>query len=140
VLVARPEPERASARAPADAPGTAEGTTAARDESLFLDVDVDLATSHAFGADHGVELLAEPHLDAGRVALHLLEIESGQTFVCSFRDFSGVEVQPLEGQWAPHPSGEARARVARFALAEAGRSAPRFTQLFQELNRRKQSS
>ncbi|MEY2934880.1 MAG: hypothetical protein RL033_5629 [Pseudomonadota bacterium] len=140
VLVARPEPERASARAPAGAAGTAEGTTAARDESLFFDVDVDLAASHAFGADHGVELLAEPHLDAGRVALHLLEIESGQTFVCSFRDFSGVEVQPLEGQWAPHPSGEARARVARFALAEAGRSAPRFTQLFQELNRRKQSS
>jgi hypothetical protein len=144
VLVARPEPERTVARAPAAA-GTAAGktpeaTTAPRDESLFLEVDVDLAASHAFGADHGVELLAEPHLDAGRVALHVLEIESGQTFVCSFRDFTGVEVQPLEGQWAPHPSGEARARVARFALAEAGRSASRFTQLFQELNRRKQSS
>lgn len=147
VLVARPEPERTptrapevTARAPEGAAGAPAAAAASRDESLFLEVDVDLAASHAFGADHGVELLAEPHLDAGRVTLHVLEIESGQTFVCSFRDFSGVEVQPLEGQWAPHPSGEARARVARFALAEAGRSAPRFTQLFQELNRRKQSS
>lgn len=132
VLVARPEPERPSAPARAPAP--------ARDEAQFLEVDVDLAASHAFGADHGVELLAEPHLDGGRVVLHVLEIESGQTFVCSFSDFSGVEVQPLEGQWAPHPTGEARARVARFALAEAGRNAPRFTELFQELNRRMQSS
>lgn len=132
VLVARPEPERPSAPARAPEPP--------REEEQFLEVDVDLAASHAFGADHGVELLAEPHLDAGRVVLHVLEIESGQTFVCSFRDFSGVEVKPLEGQWVPHPSGEARARVARFAMAEAGRDAPRFTQLFQELNRRMQSS
>jgi nucleotide-binding universal stress UspA family protein len=135
VLVARPAPERPEA--PRRAP---EGTAAPAEEAHFLEVDVDLAASHAFGADHGVELLAEPHLDASRVVLHVLEIESGQTFVCSFRDFSGVEVQPLEGQWAPHPAGEARARVARFALAEAGRNAPRFTELFQELNRRKQSS
>ncbi len=128
VLVARPDPARPSTPAPPPSPP--------REEEQFLEVDVDLAPSHAFGADHGVELLAEPHLDAGRVVLHVLEIESGQTFICSFSDFSGVEVKPLEGQWVPHPSAEARARVARFALAEAGRNAPRFTELFQELNRR----
>jgi nucleotide-binding universal stress UspA family protein len=138
VLVARPEPERPST--PVRAAPPAAKNEAQFSEAQFLEVDVDLAPSHAFGADHGVELLAEPHLDAGRVVLHVLEIESGQTFVCSFSDFSGVEVQPLEGQWVPHPSGEARARVARFALAEAGRNAPRFTELFQELNRRTQSS
>lgn len=133
VLVARPEPERPSAPPRAPEP-------ASQNEKEFLEVDVDLAASHAYGVDHGVELLAEPHIDAGRVVLHVLELDSGQTFVCSFKDFSAVEVRPLEGQWVPHPSGEARARVARFALAEAARNAPRFTELFQELNRRKLSS
>jgi nucleotide-binding universal stress UspA family protein len=88
-------------------------------------------------ADAGVELLSEPHLDAGRVVLHLLDLASGQTFVCSFRDFSGVRVEPLEGQWVPQPSAPERARAARFALLEAGRDAARFTQLFEELTRRK---
>jgi len=46
-------------------------------------------------------------------------------------------VEPLEGSWVPAPSAEARARAARFALIEAGRNAPLFTQLFAELTRRK---
>ena len=91
-------------------------------------------------ADEGLELLSEAHLDAGRVVLHVLDLESGQTFVCSFRDFSAVAVEPLEGSWVPAPSAEARARAARFALIEAGRNAPLFTQLFAELTRRKRES
>jgi nucleotide-binding universal stress UspA family protein len=88
-------------------------------------------------ADEGLELLSEAHLDAGRVVLHVLDLDSGQTFVCSFRDFSAVAVEPLEGSWVPAPSAEARARAARFALVEAGRNAPLFTRLFAELTRRK---
>ena len=91
-------------------------------------------------ADEGVELLSEAHLDAGRVVLHVLDVDSGQTFVCSFRDFSAVAVEPLEGNWVPAPSAEARARAARFAWIEAGRNAPLFTQLFAELTRRKRES
>jgi universal stress protein A len=90
--------------------------------------------------DERLELLSEAHLDAGRVVLHVLDLDSGQTFVCSFRDFSGVAVEPLEGNWVPAPSAEARARAARFALVEAGRAAPLFTQLFAELTRRTRES
>lgn len=91
-------------------------------------------------ADEGLELLSEAHLDAGRVVLHVLDVDSGQTFVCSFRDFSAVAVEPLEGNWVPAPSAEARARAARFALVEAGRNAQLFTRLFAELTRRKRES
>ncbi|HEU4577112.1 MAG TPA: universal stress protein [Polyangiaceae bacterium] len=91
-------------------------------------------------ADEGLELLSEPHLDAGRVVLHVLDVASGQTFVCSFRDFSAVAVEPLEGNWVPAPSAEARARAARFALVEAGHNAPLFTRLFAELTRRRRES
>jgi nucleotide-binding universal stress UspA family protein len=91
-------------------------------------------------ADEGLELLSEAHLDAGRVVLHVLDLDSGQTFVCSFRDFSAVAVEPLEGNWVPAPSAEARARAARFALVEAGRNAPLFTRLFAELTRRRRES
>lgn len=90
--------------------------------------------------EEGLELLSEAHLDAGRVVLHVLDLDSSQTFVCSFRDFSAVTVEPLEGNWVPAPSAEARARAARFALVEAGRNAQLFTRLFAELTRRRRES
>jgi len=118
---------------------TAKPTTEQSDEEFPLR-SLEGAPAASLSADTGVELLSEPHLDAGRVVLHLLDLASGQTFVCSFRDFSGVRVEPLEGQWVPQPSAQERARAARFALVEAGRDAARFTQLFEELTRRKRES
>jgi universal stress protein A len=88
------------------------------------------------GESPSVELLGEPHLDAGRVVLHVLDVRSGQTFVCSFRDFGSVSVEPLEGQWVPQPTSDERARAARFALEEARRESGLFERLFEELARR----
>ena len=103
---------------------------AASDEEFALP-----ATSS--GSDStGMELLNDPHLDAGRVVLHVLDVASGRAFRCSFRDFSAVKVEPIESNWAPRPTAEQKARAARFALAEAARDAPHFTQLFAELTRR----
>jgi nucleotide-binding universal stress UspA family protein len=90
----------------------------------------------AIRGDAATELLSEPHLDAGRVVLHVLDVSSGQSFVCSFRDLASVNVEALERQWVPQPSSDVRARVARVALAEARREAPRFEQIFKELARR----
>ena len=132
VLVARERPESASTAQPAE--------RAAESAAEFPLRSPESAPAAALSADAGVELLSEPHLDAGRVVLHVLDLASGQTFVCSFRDFSGVRVEPLEGQWVPQPGAAERARAARFALVEAGRDAARFTQLFEELTRRKRES
>ena len=101
----------------------------------------DFARSDAAAAGAGeesarVELLGEPHLDAGRVVLHVLDVRSGQTFVCSFRDFGSVSVEPLEGQWVPQPTSDERARAARFALEEARLESGLFERLFEELARR----
>lgn len=126
VLVARRRPaDAASATAIAAASGGAESS-----QEFAL-------PAAAVGSDStGMELLSQPHLDAGRVVLHVLDTASGRSFRCSFRDFSGVRVEALEGQWAPRPTADQRARAARFALAEAGREVPHFTQLFAELTRR----
>ena len=123
VLVARSRPVAPRAREQAEFP---------RDASL--------EALSGEKVDDGLELLGEPHLDAGRVVLHVLDVASGQTFVCAFSDFSAVAVEPLEGDWVPPPPAEARARVARFALVEAGRNAPMFTRLFAELTRRRRES
>jgi universal stress protein A len=133
VLVARPQPQSAPA-------AQAAGRAAEQSEAEFPLSSPDSARAAALSADAGVELLSEPHLDAGRVVLHVLDRASGQTFVCSFLDFSGVRVEPLEGQWVPQPGAAERARAARFAQVEAGRDAARFTQLFEELTRRKRES
>jgi nucleotide-binding universal stress UspA family protein len=133
VLVARARPESSPTAQPA-------GLAAEQSEAEFPLGSPESAAAAALSAETGVELLSEPHLDAGQVVLHVLDRASGQTFVCSFRDFSGVRVEPLEGQWVPQPAAQERARAARFALVEAGRDAARFTQLFEELTRRKRES
>ena len=71
-----------------------------------------------------------------RVVLHVLDVRSGQTFVCSFTDFASVSVEPLEGQWVPQPTSDERARAARFALEEARLESGLFERLFEELARR----
>jgi len=138
VLVARRRPARGEGESTAR-PAGLQATAQQEDEpnaEEFLREALETAPAAGLSPDTGVELLSEPHLDAGRVVLHLLDIESGYTFLCSFADFSGVRVEPLGGEWVPQPPAVARARAARFALGEAGRNAPRFSQLFEELTRR----
>jgi hypothetical protein len=81
-------------------------------------------------------LVAEPHIDAGRVLMHILDVPSGQVFSCAFEDIGTVIVQPLEGDWVPAPSSDARARVARAAHAVVARDRSQFGELFDEIARR----
>jgi nucleotide-binding universal stress UspA family protein len=130
VLVARAQPAGVGAahRVPVTEAARA---TSGRDFS-----PTDAARDAAKGDGSGAELLSAAHIDAGRVVLHVLDIPSGQTFVCSFRDFSSVRVEPLEGQWVPQPSSAERARAARLALEEARRDPALFEELFEEIARR----
>jgi universal stress protein A len=80
--------------------------------------------------------LAGPHIDAGRVVLHVLDA-SGQVFACAFDDDASVSVEPLEGSWVPAASSAARARVARMALHVAARDRALFAELFEEIARRR---
>jgi hypothetical protein len=130
VLVARARPVPADERAKLEAPRAGRASTA---EDFAR---TDTAAPSAAEESPSVELLGEPHLDAGRVVLHVLDVRSGQTFVCSFRDFGSVSVEPLEGQWVPQPTSDERARAARFALEEARRESGLFERLFEELARR----
>jgi universal stress protein A len=82
-------------------------------------------------------VVTEPHIDADRVVLHVLDAPSGQVFVCAFEDVSTVLVLPLEGDWVPAPPSESRARVAHTALAVAERELGTFSLLFEELGRRR---
>lgn len=81
------------------------------------------------------QVLAEPHLDAGRVVMHVLDVPSGQVFLCAFDNVESVRVDPLEGDWVPAPASAARARVARAALETAARDRGLFEALFEELER-----
>lgn len=81
------------------------------------------------------QVLSEPHLDAGRVVLHVLDVPSGQVFVGAFDNAESVRVDPLEGEWVPAPVSAARARVARAALETASRDRRQFEALFEELAR-----
>jgi nucleotide-binding universal stress UspA family protein len=82
-------------------------------------------------------VVTEPHIDADRVVLHVLDAPSGQVFVCAFEDVSTVLVLPLEGDWVPAPPSDSRARVAHTALAVAERDLGTFSVLFDELARRR---
>lgn len=83
-------------------------------------------------------VLSAPHIDAGRVVLHLLDDQTGRRFLCTFQDFGSVSVQPVERRWVTPPASETRARVAREALAFSRLQRPAFEELFDELNRRNQ--
>jgi nucleotide-binding universal stress UspA family protein len=81
-------------------------------------------------------VIREPHIDAGRVVLHVLDAPTGQVFACAFEDLTSVSVDPVEGGWVPAPSSEARARVGRIALRTAAREHATFDELFEEIGRR----
>ena len=81
-------------------------------------------------------VVAGPHIDAGRVVLHVLDAPTGQVFLCAFEDEGSVGVEPLEGSWVPAPSSAARARVARIALRAAASERALFSELFEEITRR----
>lgn len=81
-------------------------------------------------------VVREPHIDAGRVLLHVLDAPTGQVFACAFEDLTSVSVDPVEGGWVPAPSSEARARVGRIALRTAAREHATFDELFEEIGRR----
>jgi universal stress protein A len=108
--------------------------------------DVDVATEHDAAdalapearpaEDDEALVVNEPHIDAGRVVLHILDTPSGQVFSCAFEDIGTVIVQPLEGDWVPAPSSDARARVARAAHAVVARGRSVFGELFDEIARR----
>jgi hypothetical protein len=87
--------------------------------------------------DDGGTVVREPHIDAGRVVLHVLDVPTGQVFACAFEDLASVSVDPVEGGWVPAPSSEARARVGRIALRTAAREHSAFEELFEEIGRRK---
>lgn len=85
--------------------------------------------------DGEARVLSEPHLDAGRVVLHVLDVASGQVFLCAFDDIESVRVNPIEGDWVPAPVSGARARVAQAALQSAARDRELFESLFEEAER-----
>lgn len=82
-------------------------------------------------------VVREPHIDAGRVVLHVLDAPTGQVFACAFEDLASVSVDPVEGGWVPAPASEARARVGRIALRTAAREHALFEELFEEIGRRR---
>jgi universal stress protein A len=87
--------------------------------------------------DDELTIVAGPHIDAGRVVLHVLDVPTHQVFVCAFENETGVSVDPLEGSWVPAPSSAARARVARTALRASSKHRGQFAELFAEISRRR---
>jgi nucleotide-binding universal stress UspA family protein len=123
VLIARAPAQRGGATVP-----TAESGAQARE-----------GDASEGDASEGVEpkVVAAPNIDAGRVVLHVLDVPSGQVFLCAFEDETSVSVEPLEGNWVPAPSSAARARAARTALQYAAREPALFEELFGEIVRRR---
>jgi hypothetical protein len=91
----------------------------------------------ADGEDAEATVVAGPHVDAGRVVLHVLDVPSSQVFVCTFEGEAGISVEPLEGSWVPAPSSAARARAARIGLRVAEKDRAHFAELFAEIARRR---
>lgn len=136
VLVARPQPAVSGDATRSTAGDAVRARAASARDFSPAEAAVDASADAANADVSGAELLSGPHIDAGRVVVHVLDAPSGQTFVCSFHDFSSVRVEPLEGQWVPQPSSDERARAARRALEEARRDPAQFEELFEEIARR----
>lgn len=135
VLVARlPEASSPSKRAAAQAERERQRAENAASRASLEAAGLPLHT--ADGPDAETTVVNEPHIDAGRVVLHVLDAPSGQVFLCAFEHDASVVVEPLEGNWVPAPSSDARARVARIALSTAARESALFGELFQEIARR----
>jgi nucleotide-binding universal stress UspA family protein len=126
VLVARPSTV-----------GEAKPAAPARERAAAL---VEDASSPSPTGDAEPTIVNEPHIDAGRVVVHVLDAPSGQVFACAFDDETSLRVEPLEGDWVPAPSSDARARVARVARALLARELPLFEELFEEIARRRASA
>jgi universal stress protein A len=105
-----------------------------------LDADEEVADEELDTSEEpsieGAQVLSEPHLDRGQVVLQVLDVPTGQVFVCTFDDPETVRVEPLEGDWVPQPSSAARARAARAGMEEARRQRDLMHELFAEQARR----
>lgn len=154
VLIARSTGERAPASSASEraalkgslgAPSAAEAARLARTEEASPHERPTLEAPVVSDADEPIDegtdpseptIVTGPHIDAGRVVMHVLDAPSGQVFVCAFEDEASVGVEPLEGSWVPAPSSTARARVARIALRAAADDRALFNELFEEIARR----
>jgi nucleotide-binding universal stress UspA family protein len=83
------------------------------------------------------QILTEPHIDAQRVVVHVLDELSGRVFVAAFAGFGRVVIEPIEGEFSTPPSADERARAAESALAYSREEQALFEELFEELARRK---
>lgn len=91
-------------------------------------------------SEHGMSLLAAPHIDGESVVLQLLDEKSGEAVVCTFEEPHRVRVEGLARRWVTRLSAEQRARGAQAALAHSRQEASLYGELFDELARRKLSS
>jgi nucleotide-binding universal stress UspA family protein len=82
------------------------------------------------------QVVSEPHIDAQRVVLHVLDEVSGRVFVATFQGFGRVTIEPIEGEFSTPPSAEERARAAETALAYSREEQGLFEELFEERARR----
>lgn len=82
------------------------------------------------------QIVTEPHLDARRVVVHVLDEPSGRVFVAAFQAFGRVTIEPMEGEHSTPPSAEERSRAAETALAYSREEQSLFEELFEELARR----
>jgi universal stress protein A len=121
------------ARAPLAGAATSDDEQAG---SSVDDVNGEAADTPPTADDVEPQLLTEPHIDAGQVVLHVLDVPTGRVFVCAFEDAETVRVESFEREWVPQPSAAARARVARAAAEAARRDPALFAELFEELARR----
>jgi universal stress protein A len=150
VLVARARTGEASARARQDERLRAAARPTASGRAIAAgDIDPgdmapgDLTAGELGGSAEPADteapptIVSEPHIDAGRVVLHVLDPASGQVFECAFQDATGASVEPLEGEWVVPPPSDARARVARIAHDAMRRDRAQFDALFEEIERRR---
>jgi nucleotide-binding universal stress UspA family protein len=134
---------RAAARPIASGSAMAAGDMAAGDMAAGDMAAGDLTAGELGGSAEPADaeapptIVSEPHIDAGRVVLHVLDPASGQVFECAFQDATGASVEPLEGEWVVPPPSDARARVARIAHDAMRRDRAQFDALFEEIERRR---
>jgi nucleotide-binding universal stress UspA family protein len=124
------------ARAPlGDAATSDDEVDMAHAGSSLDDVEGEAADTPPTADDIEPQLLTEPHIDAGRVVLHVLDVPTGRVFVCAFEDAETLRIESFEREWVPQPSAAARSRVARAAAEAARRDPAVFGELFEELAR-----
>ena len=83
------------------------------------------------------QIVTEPHIDAQRVVVHVLDEPSGRVFLAVFKGFGRVTIEPIEGEHSTPPGAEERSRAAETALAYSREEQALFEELFEELARRR---